>query len=143
MSDPTVTVAEIGAALGRKVERVEREAAELGMLVRPDWAGRPSLSVADARGLASGQARRNLEHSRAWEQHQRETKEWVAGRSRAIADAAARVRATAGKRESGMVSLRAREAAVKAARQYEKRTRRPSFNGVYSVNLEYVEEVSA
>jgi hypothetical protein len=42
-----------------------------------------------------------------------------------------------------MVSLRAREAAVKAARQYEKRTRRPSFNGVYSVNLEYIEEVSA
>jgi hypothetical protein len=129
--------------MGRKVEHVEREAAELGMLVRPDWAGRPSLTVADARGLASGGARRNLEHSRAWERHQHATRAWVEGRSRAASDAAQKVRATAGKRESGLVSLRAREAAIEAARQYEKRTPRPTFNGVYSVNLEYVEAVRA
>jgi hypothetical protein len=44
-----VMVAEVAAAMGRKPAEVEREAAELGMLVRPDWAGRPSLTVAGAR----------------------------------------------------------------------------------------------
>ena len=54
-------------------------------------------------------------------------KAWVEGRSRAIAEAARKVRSTAG---TGV--------------QYEKRNPRPSFNGAYSVNLEYVhQEVSA
>jgi hypothetical protein len=51
------------------------------------------------------------------------------------------VRATAGSRGSGIVSLKAREAAAEAARQYEKRTPRPSFgDGVYSVGLEFIAE---
>jgi hypothetical protein len=107
----------------------------IGMFVGPDWSGQPSLPVADAKGLASGEARRNLKHDRAWEQHQRDTKAWVAGRSRAIADAAARVRATAGTRGPGSVSAAARDAAIEAAKQYEKRTPRPSFNSVHSVHL--------
>jgi hypothetical protein len=50
LSEPTVTVAEIAAAMGRRPADVEREAAELGMLVKPDWAGRracrsPTLGV--------------------------------------------------------------------------------------------------
>ena len=127
MSEATVTIRELAAALNRKPEQVEAEAAELGMLVKPDWAGRPSLSVADARGLASGEARAAFDHEAAWRQHQVATKAWVEGRSRAMAEAARKVRSTAG---TGV--------------QYEKRNPRPSFNGAYSVNLEYVhQEVSA
>ena len=80
-----MTIRELAAALNRKPAEVEREAAELGMLVNPDWQGRPTLTVDEAKGLASGDARRNLEHERAWAQHQRDTKAWVEGRSRAIA----------------------------------------------------------
>ena len=43
MSEATVTIRELAAALNRKPEQVEAGAAELGMLVKPDWAGRPSL----------------------------------------------------------------------------------------------------
>lgn len=109
MSDPTVTVAEIGAALGRKVEQVEREAAELGMLVRPDWAGHPSLTVDDARGLASGEARRHLEHDRAWQAHLEACRLSREGRDRAAREAAAKIRAAA-RREAppGMVDAEAR-----------------------------------
>ena len=83
MSDSTVTLAEVAAAMGRNPEQVEAEAAELGMLVEPDWAGRRSLSVDDARGLASGEARRNLEHDRGWQAHLRECKLWREGRDQA------------------------------------------------------------
>jgi hypothetical protein len=114
------------------------------MLVKPDRAGRRSLSVADARGLTTGEVRRLLEHNRAWDQHQRDTKRWVEGRSRAIAEAARKVRSTAGTRGLGSVSQAAREAAAEAGRQYEMHNPRPSFgDGVYSVYLEYVEEVPA
>ena len=67
MSDGArVTIRELAAALNRKPEQVETEAAALGMFVGPDWSGQPSLPVADAKGLASGEARRNLKHDRAW-----------------------------------------------------------------------------
>jgi hypothetical protein len=102
MSDATVTVAEIAAAMGRKPAEVELEAAELGMLLRKDWAERTSLSVDDARGLASGEARAAFEHHPAWRQHQIATKAWVNGRRRAIAEAAARVRSTAGSVDRGL-----------------------------------------
>jgi hypothetical protein len=97
------------------------------------------------KSLASGDARRNLEHDRAWAQHQRDTKRWVEGRGRAIAEAARKVRESAGTRgSSGSVSLQAREAALEAGLEYEKRNPRPKFgDGVYSVGLEYTEEVSA
>ena len=36
MSDATVTIRELAAALNRKPEQVGREAAELGMFVKPD-----------------------------------------------------------------------------------------------------------
>ena len=74
MSDGArVTIRELAAARGRKPEQLEAEAAELGLLVKPDRAGRRSLSVADARGLTTGEVRRLLEHNRAWEQHHRDT----------------------------------------------------------------------
>ena len=56
MSEATVTIGELAAALNRKPAEVEREAAELGMLVRPDWQGRPSLTVDEADGLTTGEA---------------------------------------------------------------------------------------
>ena len=117
------------------------EARALGLSIRPDWRGLAALSTTTPEGWhpVSDGATSNMRPPK----HQRATKAWVEGRSRAIADAAARVRSAAGTRGSGIVSLEARDAAVEAARQYEKRTPRPSFNGVYSVNLEYTEEVSA
>jgi hypothetical protein len=139
-----ITIRELAAAMGCKPDQVKAEAAELGMLVTPDRAGRSSLSVADARGLTTGEVRRLLEHNWAWERHQRDTTWWVEGRSRAIAEAARAVQARARSRGSGAASQAARAAAVEAGRQYEKRTPRPSFGaGVYSVNLEYTEEVQA
>ena len=109
MSDGArVTIRELAAALGRRPGQVEAEAAELGMLVKPDRAGRPSLSVADARGLTTGEVRRLLEHNRAWVQHQRDTKRWVGGRSRAIAEAARVVPARAATPEARGASPRRR-----------------------------------
>jgi hypothetical protein len=50
VTDATVAIAEIAAAMGRRHAEVERKAAELGMLVKSDWQGRPALPVAAARG---------------------------------------------------------------------------------------------
>ena len=144
MSVAMVTVAEVATAMGRKPAEVEAEAKALNLTIRPDWMNRPALSVAEARGLTTGEARRNLEHERAWAQHQRDTKAWVEGRSRAIAEAARAVRAKAGTRGQGHVSQAARDAAVEAGVQWEKRNPRPAFgDGIYSVGLLYTEEVSA
>ena len=145
MSDGArVTIRELAAARGRKPEQLEAEAAELGLLVKPDRAGRRSLSVADARGLTTGEVRRLLEHNRAWEQHQRDTNDG----SKAAAGLSPKPPGGAGEGRhptGGGASPRRRgDAAVEAGRQYEKHNPRPSFgDGVYSVNLEYVEEVSA
>ena len=82
MSDGArVTIRELAAALNRKLEQVEAEAAALGMFVGPDWSGQPSLPVADAKGLASGEARRNLKDDRAWNSINATRKRWVAGPS--------------------------------------------------------------
>ena len=102
MSEATVTIRELAAALNRKPEQVEAEAAELGMLVKPDWAGRPSLSVADASGPTTGEARRNLDMRPPGGSTRVDTKAWVEGRSRAIAEAARAVRSTAGTRGRGV-----------------------------------------
>jgi hypothetical protein len=139
MSDPMVTVAEIAAATGRKADDVEREAADLGMFVKPDWAGRAALPVAEARELVSGDRRRTLEHERAWAQHLADSKAWQQARGQAIHEAAQKVRARVGTLGSGAVSAEARDAAVEAAERYERTVPRPCFNGVYSVHLEYIE----
>ena len=62
MTEAMVTVAEVATAMGRKPAEVEAEARALNLTVRPDWMNRPALTVADARGLTTGEARRNLEH---------------------------------------------------------------------------------
>jgi hypothetical protein len=145
MSDATVTVAEVAAASGRKAADVEREAGELGLVVKADWSGRPALSVDDARALASGDARRTLEHERAWEAHRVATKAWTEGRTKVIYGAAAKVRARVGNEGAGSVSAEAQRAATEAAEHYERSVPRPAFNGsIYSVNLEYInQEVGA
>jgi hypothetical protein len=91
VTDATVAIAEIAAAMGRRHAEVERKAAELGMLVKSDWQGRPALPVADARGWRpvrpvetsnmTGPGAASARHERS-----------VEGRSRAIADAARTVR---------------------------------------------------
>ncbi|MET0520779.1 MAG: hypothetical protein ABW156_02220 [Jiangellaceae bacterium] len=126
--------------MGRKPEQVEREAAELGLLVKPDWAGRRSLSVADARGLASGEARRNLEHDRGWQAHLQACKTWREGRDRAIREAAKKVRAVArrGVPHSGALAADAQRAATNAAEHYERTVPRPRFNGTTAAPLEYI-----
>jgi hypothetical protein len=118
LSDSTVTVAEIAAAMGRRPADVEREAAEPGMLVKPDWAGRracrsPTLGVwhpvrpgATSNTTAAGNT-------------SSVTRAWVEGRTRAIAEAARKVRSAAGSRGPASVSLKARDVAVEAGRQYE------------------------
>jgi hypothetical protein len=147
MSDPMVTVAEIAAALGTKSAEVEREAAELGMLIKPDWAGRRSLTVADARGLATGEARRNLEHDRGWQVHLQACKVWREGRDRAVREAAKKVRAVArrGVPHAGALAADAQRAATDAAERYERTVPRPRFNGTTAAPLEYIspEEVPA
>jgi hypothetical protein len=146
MSDPMVTVAEVAAAMGREPAEVEREAAELGMLVKPDWAGRPSLTVDDARGLASGEARSNLAHDRGWQAHLQACKLWRAARDQAARDAARKVRDRAGRGVSpGMVAAEARRAATEAAEHYERTVPRPRFNGATAAPLEFIspEEVPA
>ena len=147
MSDSTVTIAEVAAAMGRKPEQVEAEAAELGMPVKPDWAGRRSLTVDDARGLASGEARRNLEHNRGWQAHLQACKLWREGRDRAIREAAKKVRAMArrGVPQSGALAADAQLAATDAAKHYERTVPRPRFNGTTAAPLEYIspEEVPA
>ena len=81
MTEAMVTMAEVATAMGRKPAEVEAEARALNLTIRPDWMNRPALSVAEARGLTTGEARRNLEHEAAWRQHQVDTKAWTEGRS--------------------------------------------------------------
>jgi hypothetical protein len=139
MSDPMVTVAEVAAAMGRKPVQVEAEVAELGMLVKPDWAGRRSLSVADARGLASGEARRDLEHNRGWARHLADCKEWRAARDQVARGAARKVRDQASRGvPPGMVAAEAQRAATVAAEHYERTVPRPRFNGTTAAPLEYI-----
>lgn len=65
MNEVLVTLAEIAAARGRKAGAVRAECAELGLFVREDWAGRPAITVDEARALVSGSARRAREDQRA------------------------------------------------------------------------------
>ena len=139
-----VTVVEV-AALGKPAE-VEREARALDLTVRDDWAGRPALTVDEARALVGGDARREVEHAQGWEAHQRECKAWREARDGAAREAAAKVRAAARRgAPPGMVSAQARQAAFDAAEHYERTVPRPRFNGTTAVPLEFVnpEELSA
>ena len=76
------------------------------MLVKPDRAGRPSLSIADARGLTTGEVRRLLEHNRAAGTASARHETMGRRTERGIAEAARAVQARAGTRRSGSVSRR-------------------------------------
>jgi len=91
MAEVLVTLQEIAAATGRKADKVREECSALGLHVREDWAGRPAVSVDDARGLASGTTRRAREHADEQARVKAACKQWVADRTAAAmagADAA-------------------------------------------------------
>jgi hypothetical protein len=134
-----VTLAEVAAAMGRKPEKVEAEARELGLTVRDDWAGRRALTVDEARALASGAARRHYEHTQGWERHLAECKAWHGARDQAARDAARKVRDAARRSAApGMVAAEARQAALEAGENYERQVQRPTYNGTTAAVLEYV-----
>ncbi|MFD0458737.1 hypothetical protein ACFQ2H_28615 [Streptomyces violaceoruber] len=91
MAEVLVTLQEIATATGRKADKVREECAALGVTVRDDWAGRPAVSVDDARGLASGSTRRAREHADEQARVKAACKQWVEDRKAAAmagADAA-------------------------------------------------------
>jgi hypothetical protein len=134
-----VAVAEIGAAMGRRPTDVEDEARELGLTIRLDWAGRPALSVDEARALASGAARIDHDHQIGWQAHLAECKDWWAARDQAARDAARKIRDKARRGMSpGMVAAEAGRAATEAAKHYERTVPRPRFNGTTAAPLEYI-----
>ena len=110
---------------GLSYEFVEAE----GVSISPDWAGRPSISVADARRLSEKARAAGEEHQLAWAQFERDRKQWVADRDVAVQAAMREAREDARRRGrgEGQVSASAREAGRQAGEQYERTTPRPQF----------------
>jgi hypothetical protein len=139
MTDVIVTVAEVAAATGRKPAEVEVEARALNLGVRADWAGRPALSVDEARALSSGAARVDHDHQIGWARHLAECKDWRAARDQAARDGARKVRDKARPGMSpGRVTAEAGQAATEAAEHYERTVPRPRFNGTSAGVLEFI-----
>ena len=76
----TVPVAEVAAQVGSSPVEVEQEAVRLNVFIGEDWAGRPSVSAADAHGLVSGAARRDLDFRSAWQAFIAEKETWQSQR---------------------------------------------------------------
>ncbi|MFC8824941.1 hypothetical protein ACFT9I_06230 [Streptomyces sp. NPDC057137] len=134
-----MTLQEIAAATGRKADKVRDECVELDLMVREDWAGRPAVSVNDARALVNGSARRAWEHA-VWEAGVKAAcREWEAARAAAAEAAGAEVDARHAKswrkKSPGEALSERREARVHAAAQFERTHKRP---GRY-VNLQYID----
>ncbi|MFG3493780.1 hypothetical protein [Streptomyces sp. NPDC047928] len=141
MSEVLVTLAEIKAATGRKADKVRAECAELGLLVVDDWAGRPAVTVVDARELVSGAIRKAREHAAAQDEIRAACARWEAERAAVTTAAAdeAQERAERSKRrpflpgafvrQSGPTSAEIhelrREAYRHAGAQFERRHPRP------------------
>lgn len=152
MSEVLVTLQEIAAATGRKADKVRAECSELGLTVRDDWAGRPAVTVGDARGLASGATRRAREHTDEQARVKAECTQWVADRTAAAmagADAAEEKAKRGGVRSflpgafvrqggpsPAEIHAARREGYAHAGAQFERRNRRP---GPY-VNLVFVDK---
>ncbi|MFC9051813.1 hypothetical protein [Streptomyces anthocyanicus] len=141
MAEVLVTVQEIATATGRKADKVREECTALGVTVRDDWAGRPAVTVDDARGLASGSTRRSREHVDEQARVKAACKQWVEDRTAAAmagADAAEeKVKRGRGRSflpgafvRQGEVSpaeihAARREGYQHAGAQFERRNRRP------------------
>jgi hypothetical protein len=128
---PTVTVAELAAAVKRTEPKVRADCADLGLFVGVDWAGRPAIAEGDAHGIASGRLRERHEHDVAWRGHQAATEAWEADRERARTSAAERVLEEARRLGRGgpIVDQDAREAGREAAFAFERSNKAPRFNG--------------
>jgi hypothetical protein len=118
VSDATVALVEIAAATGRDADDLGREAFAVGLSVLDDWQGRPSLSVAEARSLVSGEARRIADHEHEQRELARRADQWL--RDRDQVTERAWQNAMAGQPSTPATRNAAREARVKAGRDFER-----------------------
>lgn len=140
--DSTVTVLEVAAARGIAPDAVVSLCGTLGLRLADDWAGRPSLTVPDARALVSAWELRSVEADRAWRAHEADRDAWVAARTAAVDAARAKVEADAGRGRisDGDMAGRQWAAGRHAAEQYERTYPRPRFNGMPTLPLGFVDE---
>ena len=125
-------------------EHAEHVLQEQGYTIVLDELGRPGVSLADARAWREAERRAEIAadaHQAGFEAHKRDTKAWVLGRTQAIQAAHRRVTSTAG--ASIRAQSAAREAARKAAADYERSVARPMFDGRAGAALEYISEDEA
>lgn len=142
MCDCLVPLAEVAKETKQTVSRAKAECQKLGLPVRPDWAGRYSISADDAAALVSGQARREQKHAEAVMDHMRAVEEWKAARDAAVktgADEGQRkaehkamrrgyLRGAGGPLSPGGISAARRDGAIFAGEQFERRSPRPDLN---------------
>ncbi|UGY93407.1 hypothetical protein [Streptomyces gobiensis] len=147
MNEQMITLVEIAGRMPKKTDLIA-ECRELGVHVADDWAGRPSVSVGDARSLVNGSLRSAHDHRIKEAEIRQQCKEWVRDRSAAAKDAADTAESRLRRRRAGKSDVfgawggltpaevaEARGAAyAHAGAQFERRHKRP---GPY-VNLAYV-----
>ncbi len=63
--EAAVCLQDIARVLKSTPTKVEADCHELSLFIGCDWAGRPAISVRDAHGLVSGDARRDHDHAAA------------------------------------------------------------------------------
>ncbi len=121
----------IAKTMKTTVARVETEARSLDVYVGVDWAGRPAVSVVEAAGLVSGDARRVHDHDAAWRAHLAATEDWEAAReaARRTAFQGAYDASERQGRGSAVASDAGHEEAREAVRDFERRTPPPRFAG--------------
>lgn len=127
-----VTVTELAAALGYPPDQWPAEtAAGLGITAVPDWAGRPSLTVDEARRLVDHIRTERDTGDRAWEQYKAACAQWTANRSAVMREAYREPweKAKAARRNNGSADEYGRAAARAAGRDYERTVPRPAYRG--------------
>ncbi|MDP9223281.1 MAG: hypothetical protein M3P18_05410 [Actinomycetota bacterium] len=138
----SVALADLAVVTKHSVDEVTAEAKSLGIFVGPDWAQRPAVAELDAAGLVTGRLRRERDHSLAWTAHQAEVEQWEQRREAARADAAKTAYDAAVRRGLGNARAAAEggDAGMDAAREYEKSTPPPTFDGTTLANSWFTHE---
>jgi hypothetical protein len=123
-------------------DAAEHKLTEAGFTIVTDELGRRGVSLPDARRWREGArvaeaaaARRQADFA----EHQRATKAWVSARESAAWAANRRARAAAAGGPGAAIAA-GQEAGTRAARDYEKSTPRPRFDGKPGTPLEFVSE---
>jgi hypothetical protein len=133
-TEPRVTVEEVFGALGQTHHLDPAQAQELKALgVTPalDWAGRPTISVDEARTLVERIDQRRQGAADSWDTFVRECEQWKAGRTAAVNAAYREGRENAPDWAShSKADDHARAIADEAGREYERSTPRPAWQGV-------------